>query len=292
VLTAVLGIALVIGALASFALAVAGIISWWSGRSHEEAAAPPEPLLCPACGADQGRVDRSRVDYLSCPACSYVILNRGGETGPAPGWVTRAAAPPTTAHAVLCFARARACLVERLDVYAAILAANGSHQATREALGFFAAAADVDTHSYLAVARWHEAPERTHAEILAALDTGGADFILRAGEREAEPPTPGFLRSLLRAGARPSAEAATATGAAPRVVVTRPYLSKKRVGLGCGHAFTSLAKVRPHPGDRVPCQGCLDGDPTDSEMVEAAIADATPDQIEMYAALVAARRVA
>jgi hypothetical protein len=56
---------------------------------------------------------------------------------------------------------------------------------------------------------------------------------------------------------------------------------------GAGHEVLRYAD-----GDRVPCQGCLDGDPTDSEMVEAAIADATPDQIETYAALIAARRVA
>jgi hypothetical protein len=58
------------------------------------------------------------------------------------------------------------------------------------------------------------------------------------------------------------------------VAVTRPYLSKTRVGLACGHAVTSLAKVKP---DRLPCEGCLWGWPTDMEIVEAAIADATPE---------------
>jgi hypothetical protein len=69
-------------------------------------------------------------------------------------------------------------------------------------------------------------------------------------------------------------------GEGPIVAVTRPYLSKTRVGLACGHAVTSLAKVKQEP---LACEGCLR--PTDLEMVEAAIAEVTPEVRERLAAL-------
>jgi hypothetical protein len=99
-----------------------------------------------------------------------------------------------------------------------------------------------------------------------------------------------YTRSLLRAGAA-MGSGAVAAGAgspaqggavAPIVAVTRPYLSKTRVGLACGHAATSLAKVKP---ERVSCEGCAKGWPTDQEVVEAAIAEATPEVRARLAAL-------
>ena len=123
---------------------------------------------------------------------------------------------------------------------------------------------------------------------LLEVGTGGAEIVLQAGERQAEPPTPGFVRSLFRA-ASAGAVSASPPGDAPVVLVTRPYLSKKRVGLACGHAVTCLANVRP---ERLPCEACLAGAPTDVEMIEAAIGEATLDQLDRYAALLAARRAA
>jgi hypothetical protein len=55
---------------------------------------------------------------------------------------------------------------------------------------------------------------------------------------------------------------ANGAGEGPMVAVTRPYLSKTRVGLACGHAATSLANVKP---ERMQCEGCLEGWPTDLE---------------------------
>jgi hypothetical protein len=76
-----------------------------------------------------------------------------------------------------------------------------------------------------------------------------------------------------------------AAGEGPIVAVTRPYLSKTRVGLACGHAVTCLAKVKP---ERMPCEGCLNGWPTDLEIAEAAIAEATPEVRERLVALLTA----
>jgi ribosomal protein S27E len=42
-------------------------------------------VRCPDCGEEQ-RADLSRVAWLTCPRCDYVILNGGGKTGPAPAW--------------------------------------------------------------------------------------------------------------------------------------------------------------------------------------------------------------
>jgi hypothetical protein len=76
---------------------------------------------------------------------------------------------------------------------------------------------------------------------------------------------------------------------APLVEVVRPFLSRGHVGLGCHHAAMSLAKTTP---ERLPCLGCRDGRPTDPEAIEAAIGDATSEQLARYAALCVGRRVA
>jgi hypothetical protein len=68
------------------------------------------------------------------------------------------------------------------------------------------------------------------------------------------------------------------------VAVTRPNPSKTRAELACGHAVTSLAKVKP---ERLPREGCLRGWPTDLEMAEAAIAAATPQARDQLRALLA-----
>jgi hypothetical protein len=50
----------------------------------------------------------------------------------------------------------------------------------------------------------------------------------------------------------------------------------------------SLAKPRP---EHLPCLGCRDG-PADPEAIEAAIADATAEQLARYAVLCGGSRVA
>jgi hypothetical protein len=68
------------------------------------------------------------------------------------------------------------------------------------------------------------------------------------------------------------------------VEVMRPFLSRGHVGLACHHVAVSFAKKVP---EKLPCLGCRDGRPTDAEAIEAAIADATPEQRVRYAALCA-----
>ena len=45
-------------------------------------------LRCPGCGREQKPADLARVSWMYCsdPTCAYVILNKSGKTGPAPGW--------------------------------------------------------------------------------------------------------------------------------------------------------------------------------------------------------------
>ena len=68
-----------------------------------------------------------------------------------------------------------------------------------------------------------------------------------------------------------------------------PYLAKGRVGLACGHVASCLAKQRPA---KLPCSACLDGHPTDEDLIEAAIADATPEQLSRYLTAIQGRRTA
>ena len=51
----------------------------------------------------------------------------------------------------------------------------------------------------------------------------------------------------------------------------------------------SLAKTTP---EKLPCLGCRDRRPTDPGAIEAAIADATPEQLARYLALCTGRVVA
>ncbi len=55
------------------------------------------------------------------------------------------------------------------DVYGALRAAKGTQQGTDEALLLFARCAGQGA-SFLAAMDWHDAPGRTHAEVLSALD--------------------------------------------------------------------------------------------------------------------------
>jgi hypothetical protein len=111
------------------------------------------------------------------------------------------------------------------------------------------------------------------------IGTGAPRVVVAAEEREAEEPTPGFVRALLRAAAREdnAGDAGDELGVGPLVEVSRPGLSRQHVGLGCGHAAARpLDKVLP---PRVRCAGCAAGRPTDRELLDAAIDDASDDDL-------------
>ncbi len=112
-------------------------------------------------------------------------------------------------------------------------------------------------------------------------------MIARARESEPVERLSPFELALLRAAVANTGERGSQD--APLVEVIRPFLSRGHVGLACHHVATSLAKTTP---EKLPCLGCRDGRPTDPEAIEAAIADATAEQLARYAALCAGCRVA
>jgi hypothetical protein len=122
---------------------------------------------------------------------------------------------------------------------------------------------------------------------LLSVGTGAPEVIVRAAEREPAERLPPFALALLRAAV--AVQGDQSDGDAPLVEVVRPYLSRGHVGLACHHAVPSLAKVVPK---RLPCPACAAGRPSDPEALEAAIRDATPDELARYAALFAGRSVA
>lgn len=113
---------------------------------------------------------------------------------------------------------------------------------------------------------------------LQEVGAGGVVEIIAPEEREAEEPTPGFLRALFRS-ALASAERAQETFAgidAPLSPIIRPGLSRTHVGLGCWHvAPRPLTKILPRA---LPCWSCAAGLPTDFEMLEAAALEVTGEQ--------------
>jgi hypothetical protein len=121
---------------------------------------------------------------------------------------------------------------------------------------------------------------------LVSVGTGKPKVIVPAPKHRPAERVSGFTLSLLAAATRRDARTDTD---APLVEVVRPFLSRGHVGLGCHHAALSLAKTTP---TKLPCMGCKNGRPTDPEAIEAAIADADPEELERYAALCAARRAA
>ena len=108
-------------------------------------------------------------------------------------------------------------------------------------------------------------------------------MVVQAAERDAEEPTPAFLRALLRSASSQASEASSAgleVEGVPSVPVGRPALSRTHAGLLCGHvAPRPLVKALP---PRLPCLGCSEGRPTDRELVEAAIADSSAEERERY----------
>jgi len=57
---------------------------------------PPQlhGLRCPACSLVQPPADLTRIAWLTCADCGYVLVNAGGKTGPAPGWARPATLRP------------------------------------------------------------------------------------------------------------------------------------------------------------------------------------------------------
>lgn len=112
---------------------------------------------------------------------------------------------------------------------------------------------------------------------LIEVGTGEPLVVRDSEERAAVDPTPAFLQSLLRAGARGST---STTGGAPEVRISRPHLSRHHVGLACGHiAPTPLAKKMP---DRTRCWSCAEGRPPDVEIARAVIAEADPSTLRLF----------
>lgn len=101
--------------------------------------------------------------------------------------------------------------------------------------------------------------------------------------RRAEEPTPGLLKSLIRAAIRPANDVEHL--GAPRSVINRPYLAKGHVGLVCNHVAT-------RPGDKVlprtvPCWSCADGRPADLEVARAVIEELPTEEREKFIAQIA-----
>jgi hypothetical protein len=122
---------------------------------------------------------------------------------------------------------------------------------------------------------------------LIEVGTGAPSIVHHAPERPAEEPTIDFLQALLRSAARPASDRDVKPGNAPDVEITHPGLSRARVGLACGHsAPRPLSKVPPRTA---PCWSCAEGEPTDRELLEAAIDDASEDELRALAARIEAR---
>jgi len=120
--------------------------------------------------------------------------------------------------------------------------------------------------------------------------TGAPSIVVQAEERDAEEPTLGFTRALLRASVRAATQRAAPDADAPLQLITRPALSRHHMGLGCGHvAPPPLAKEKDWPM-YVPCRACLAEHPTDLEIVFASIEDAGSHDLGRIGAALEVRR--
>ena len=124
---------------------------------------------------------------------------------------------------------------------------------------------------------------------LIEVGTGTPSIVVEAAEREAEEPTPGFTRALLRASLRAATLRADPDADAPLQPITRPALSRHHIGLGCGHVARPLAKEKDWPR-YVPCRACLAEHPTDLELVLASIEDAGSQDLRRIDAALEGRR--
>jgi hypothetical protein len=121
--------------------------------------------------------------------------------------------------------------------------------------------------------------------------TGDPVHVAEAVHREAEAPTPAFIRGLFRATMREGAVGADVAGGAPLVPIARK-LSRSHLALLCGHpAPAPLAKPNAWPR-ALPCEGCAQDLPTDLEVVLGAIGDAGPEALDAIEAALRQRRAA
>lgn len=110
---------------------------------------------------------------------------------------------------------------------------------------------------------------------LIEIGTGSPITVVEAPKKPAIEMDADLTRSLLRAGATQGAD--NVEIGAPMVAITRPDLSRARVGLACGHAAPMpLAKKLPA---HVPCFACAEGRPADVELLEATIEDAEDEDL-------------
>jgi hypothetical protein len=114
--------------------------------------------------------------------------------------------------------------------------------------------------------------------------------------REAEAPSAGFLKSLLRASRREATGNARGMVAGVPLVPVARKLDGDEVELACGHVVDRppLAKVRrgERPPD-VPCVFCGEEErPATPAAVRAALAKATPDELAGYERVIRERRAA
>ena len=115
---------------------------------------------------------------------------------------------------------------------------------------------------------------------LVEVGTGGPEVIVARQRRKAEPPSQGFVKALLRVGAvlAERLERDDLVGGAPLVPIVRHI--GRTVTLACGHSqLTPLLKRMPRA---LPCFCCLDGLPTDRDVVLAALADAGEEDLAAY----------
>jgi hypothetical protein len=124
---------------------------------------------------------------------------------------------------------------------------------------------------------------------LLSVGTGKPDVIVPAEEREPAQALPDFARSLLRAAVTRPDPGAGLMGpdGVPLRPVARPF-SHEWVVLACLHR----ARLPVPKSGLVPCVPCLPRLPPEPEAIEAAIGDATPEQLARFAALCDARRAA
>lgn len=117
---------------------------------------------------------------------------------------------------------------------------------------------------------------------LIEIGTGAPVTIVEAEKKQAVELDVDFIRSLLRAGSMQGA--AGVDVGAPMVAISRPDLSRTRVGLACGHAAPRpLEKKLPA---RVPCFACLDGAAAEVEVVEGMLEDASDEDLLRVAEII------
>lgn len=115
---------------------------------------------------------------------------------------------------------------------------------------------------------------------LIEVGAGGPVKLIKAAERKTDDPLLSFMLSLLRAASSAAGDDGQEHDGAPRSLINRPHLSREHVGLVCDHvAPRPLAKALPRS---VPCVACAEGKPADREVIEAALEDASAEDLARF----------